>query len=88
MSRALLRVSGTSGDLKEPGWQQGKGQSCSVAILPYLHWQQAKFPSPFSVAEFPGLKELKHRKNYLYKCKPLSMKAKMLPQFELEDLQY
>lgn len=33
-------------------------QGCPMTVLPYLHWQQARFPSPFSDVEFLGLKGL------------------------------
>lgn len=72
MGSALPKVSESRRDQTEPGRSAGKGQGGSMAILPCLHWQQAKFPSPFSDVEFLGLKEFKCRKNYLHKMQTAS----------------
>lgn len=84
MGMAMSKISETSKGQTEAGMSAGKRQGCPMTVLPYLHWQQAKFPSPFSDVEFLGLKEFRRRKNYLYKCRQLSPHAKMLLKSKLE----
>lgn len=84
MGMAMSKISETSKGQTEAGMLAGKRRGPQMTVLPYLHWQQAKFPSPFSDVEFLDLKEFRRRKNYLYKCRQLSPRAKMLLKSKLE----